>query len=365
MDLSGRIAQANGRLKSASVGVQIQQLNDRLYLRATLPPRPGSSKSDPYQQRIATGIHANPAGLKEAEGEARLVGALLDRGEFDWGPYLRSPGAPPQNCGDWVEKFEADYFTRRRRNPQSETTWKSDYLKVFSQLPSDQALTPELLKEAIAGTAPDTRTRRRFVQTLSRLATFAGIETDLKPLIGNYSPSKVSPRDVPADRLVAEVREALKDGPWKWAYGMLAVYGLRNHELFSLDVSRFPVIQVVDGTKTGARRIWPIYPEWAEQWQLNQVSVPNCTGKTNSDLGNRVTHAFKRLKIPFNPYDLRHAWAIRSITFGLPTELAAAQMGHSLQVHNSIYHAWITDEVHQRHFEILMQRSDRPQPPEV
>jgi hypothetical protein len=48
----GRIAQANGRLKASKVGVAIEQIGDRLALRATLPPKPSSDRSVAYQQRV-------------------------------------------------------------------------------------------------------------------------------------------------------------------------------------------------------------------------------------------------------------------------------------------------------------------------
>ena len=87
-DIDGRIAQANGRLKSAKVGMTIERKGDRLYLRGIFPPKPDSTKKEPYQQRLALGIHANPLGVKLAEAEARKVGALIDCKEFLWLPYL-------------------------------------------------------------------------------------------------------------------------------------------------------------------------------------------------------------------------------------------------------------------------------------
>ena len=86
MELLGKIAQANGRLKAANVGVVIELRGSRLILRATLPPKPGSNKKHPYQQRLSLGLRANLAGLKEAESEARKISALIDCKEFDWDP---------------------------------------------------------------------------------------------------------------------------------------------------------------------------------------------------------------------------------------------------------------------------------------
>lgn len=367
LSISGRIEQANGRLRAANVGVVIEQHGDRLCLRATLPPKPGATRSEPYQQRISLsnrGVRANPIGIKEAEKEASKVGALLACREFDWQPYLRSKDDPCKTLADWITSFEVDYFARRSRTPQSETTWQHDYLKIFNKLPLNVTLSVEVLKETILSTRPDSKTRKRAVMVLTALAKFADVEVNFKSLVGNYSPRRVTPRDLPDDQAIATMFHQLPAGCWRWAYGVLATYGLRNHELFHLDFSKFPVLLVQEG-KTGSRRVYPIYPEWATQWELENVDLPRCSGKTNSDLGNRVTAAFNRLNIPFRPYDLRHAWAVRSLEFGLDISLAAAQMGHSPQIHTNLYHHWISEEVHQRAFNILLNRPDRPHPPKI
>ncbi|MBU7582190.1 MAG: hypothetical protein KAF91_04655 [Nostoc sp. TH1S01] len=48
---------ANQCLKAAKIGVRVETRDDRLSLRATLPPNPGSNKIKPHQQYI-TLVHA-------------------------------------------------------------------------------------------------------------------------------------------------------------------------------------------------------------------------------------------------------------------------------------------------------------------
>jgi integrase len=361
MTFEARLSQANGRLKAGKIGVSIEVRGERLCLRAVLPPRPGSSKKQPYQQRLALHCHANPSGLKLAEQEARKVGAMLESKTFDWVLYVK-PIAMPSTCADWVARFEADYFSRRARTPKTETTWRHDYQKVFTELPSDTPLSLEVLDSLIRSKPPDTRTRKRFVDVCTRLASFAGLKPDFAGLKGSYSAAKVVPRDLPGDLEVAHYRSTIPNLEWRRVYGLLAVYGLRPHEAFSCDLSRFPLVQVAAETKTGARLVYPFYPEWAESWEL-KGALPLVSGKTNSDVGNRVTHAFKRYSIPFPPYHLRHCWAVRSLQFGLDVSLAAAQMGHSVKVHCEIYHAWITEDIHDQAYRTLMGNPSRPKPP--
>lgn len=361
-----RLNQANGRLKASKVGVKIEQVGNRLYLRTTLPPKPESDKPRPHQQRIVLGVHANPAGVKLAEAEARKVGALLDCNEFSWKPYLAVQPENGKTVGDWVANFEADYFMRRSRNPKSETTWRGDYFKVLRLLPQAEDLTPALLQEAIAKTSPDTKTRQRFCMVLGKLAKFAAINFDARPLKGNYSPKRVTPRDLPDDATIAQWYGKIKNDRWRWAYGMLATYGLRPHELFHLGVDKlregFGILNVLDG-KTGARQVWPCYPEWVDQFELRNLQVLSVSGRDNSELGERCTHYFRDAGLPIKLYSLRHRWAVRTLEFGLDISLAAQQMGHSVAVHSDLYHAWISEDVHQRAFEALMLRADRPRAP--
>lgn len=362
--MNNRIAQANGRLKSAKVGVVIQQIGDRLYLRATYPPKPNSVQQQPYQQRLALGCHANPAGVSFAEREARKIGALLDCKQFDWAGYLNNT-PKPLTVADWVAKMEQDYFERRERNPKSEQTWQGDYLKVLKKLPMEQILTPEMMVKAIIGTRPDTKTRKRCVMVFQALANLAGLEQDFSRLAGSYSPRRVTPRDLPDDCTIANWYYKIKNPAWQWVYGMLATYGLRPHEVFRVDLADLPIVTVLEG-KTDRRRVWPCFPDWVAEFNLADRSLPNVDlSRNNSQLGHTISRQFWEWKLPFTAYDLRHCWAIRTLEFGLDVSLAAQQMGHSAQVHSDLYHHWISDRHHQRAFDLLMARADRPQPPQV
>jgi len=107
VEIQGRLNQANGRLRVARVGVSIEAKGNRLYLRATFPPKPGLQKSKAFQQRLALRFHFNPAGISLAEQEARKVGALLDCREFSWEPYLHhQPDHSQLLVSDWIARFK-------------------------------------------------------------------------------------------------------------------------------------------------------------------------------------------------------------------------------------------------------------------
>jgi hypothetical protein len=271
MDIDGRINQANGRLKAAKVKVTIERHGGMLQLRATLPPRPDSVQTKPHQQRVAIGAAASVEGLKRAEAKAREIGALLTQRNFDWAPYAKNDvQIQPQTCGEWVSQFEQSYFDQRRRNHKTETTWKGDYWAVFKTLPSDQTLTPQLLERTIKATEPDTKQRQRYCMALGALAKLATLDYDPSSLAGNYSPESVAHHDLPNDATISKYFYEIPNPSWRWVYGMMATFGLRNHEVFKIDFdllqSGDPILSVLDDTKTNARQVWACYPEWIEQF---------------------------------------------------------------------------------------------------
>ena len=79
------------------------------------------------------------------------------------------------------------------------------------------------------------------------------------------------------------------------------------------------------------------------------MQLPNIQlDRTNDRVGHSATAYFGDVGLPFNLYDLRHRWAIRTLEYGLDIGLAAKQMGHSREVHERIYHRWVNATIHQR-----------------
>jgi len=81
---------------------------------------------------------------------------------------------------------------------------------------------------------------------------------DTKCYKGNYSTSQVEPRDLPEDDRIEQRYLSIPNPAWQWVYGMIACYGLRNHEIFHLDLDSLKtapgILEVLDG-KTGARTV--------------------------------------------------------------------------------------------------------------
>lgn len=291
--LEERLKQANARLKAARIGVAVFRKGKRLYLRATLPPKPGVDRDRPYQQDVSLGIYASDEGIKRAEIEAKVLGSQLAKGTFTWSEWLRGPQQIPDTISLWVASVEEDFFNCRARTPETITTWRCDYLSVYKKLPQDEQLTDGILKALISSTPPDTKTRRRTCNALKRLAEFAGIELTINGLGGSYSSIKTVPRDLPSDELIVAEWERLRGKLkredsllWLNAYAILTTYGLRPHELFQVDLSRIGeklgAIRVGHQTKTGSRTVYPFHPEWVDRFEHMCRASYDCTQQGQS-----------------------------------------------------------------------------------
>ncbi|MTJ56014.1 site-specific integrase [Anabaena sp. UHCC 0253] len=358
-DIEQRLREANGRLKNNYCGIRIEVIGKRLYLRGIFPPKPNSGKFEHSQQRISMSS-VNPEGLKLAEKTAKKISVQLDANTFNWGDWLEMPDHPT-TIGDWIVSFKKYYFESKGDTLTTQDTWRTEYVQVLKHLPATEILTKEIIKQIIPKTLANTRTRKRYCQTLKVFCDFAGVDFDFKKYRGNYSSSKRKPRTLPDDKTIEEWYLNIKNPSWQWVYGMLATYGLRGHEVFFLKLDGLKsgefYIEVLQG-KTGYRLVYPFHTNWVNKFNLTVASLPeiNCD-RSNAAIGNSVTQHFRRCNLPFKPYDLRHAWAIRTLNEGLDISLAAQQMGHSLKIHSEIYHTWISAKIHKAAFDKILSKN--------
>jgi integrase len=188
---------------------------------------------------------------------------------------------------------------------------------------------------------------------------------------GGYGLHAAQFRQLPSDRQILEWIEQIPNPGWRLAYGLMATYGLRNHEVFFTDLSALApggdrVIRVLPTSKTGEHQVWPFQPEWVERFELSRLGEarsllpPVCTDlrrTTLQQVGRRVAEQFRRYDLPLTPYDLRHAWAVRTIHIGLPDTVAARMMGHSVAIHTRTYHHWITRRDQQQAVDTALARA--------
>ncbi|WP_216904552.1 site-specific integrase [Synechococcus sp. CCY 9618] len=359
----------------SGTGLRLEIRQGRLGLRGPLPCARGSSARP--VQRISLGLPATAAGVAAALEQLAAVRDGLDRGTFRWELWRRrSPGttaappAPPLDGGPWIAPvlagFEAAFFAepRRRRRPAgSRSTWSGAYRPYLRRLAAlagaaQGSVDAPLLERVLESYPLASRSRQQCGIALAALARHLGmtLPEDWSERSGGYGLHAARFRGLPTDARILELVEAIPNPRWRLAYGLMATYGLRNHEVFFCDVSALApggdrVLRVLPTSKTGEHQVWPFQPDWVERFELDRLGhgatgLPEVTTDlrrtTLQQVGRRVAEQFRRYDLPITPYDLRHAWAVRTIHIGLPDTVAARMMGHSVAIHTRTYHHWIT-----------------------
>lgn len=358
------IAAANQFLKLNGVRLKVELRAGckSLNLRGSLP-----SKSDPSvnrTQRIRLGGGLTPAAIEYAKSKAMELSTLLDSGRFTWD--VLSNGSTGDTCAEAVEKFKRHWLESQDRPVETkEKQFRERFFnRGFSKLPMELTISVDVLRTTLyTGWKPNSAGWKIAAQNLNRLAAFCDIEAGLPG--GNYSPNKVE-RDIPDDEQIEKAISAItahgsnrpttiqsRDG-WQWIAGMMACYGLRDHEAFSCSVDwqivkgeKLLICSVSDEsatdtgrTKTGARVIAPLPSRWIELWGLDRTRKPAVTGS----YGGVTSTQFKRMNIGFTPYDLRHAYNLRILlTTGASNLVVSKLMGHDVMT-NRIYQQHIKDK---------------------
>ena len=376
--IESALAEQNAVLCAAGIGLRLEKRGERLGLRGPLPCRQGRA-AHPVQ-RISLGLPATTEGLEQAKAQLKEVLRQLQHQCFDWslwaGPSKPSAKQRPETngprCQDRggftpvLQDFEAAFFSdpRRRRNPSgAKTTWSSAYSPYLRRMAAmaeaaGRPLDRRLFEEVLESYEPTSRSRQQCGTALAALARHRAVALpdNWSERAAGYGLHAAQFRRLPSDSQIVQGIEQVPNPAWRLAYGLMATYGLRNHEVFFCDLSALApggdrVIRVLPTSKTGEHQVWPFQPDWVERFGLEQLGeAPQLLPKVSTDLrrttlqqvGRRVAEQFHRYGLSHTPYDLRHAWAVRTIHIGLPDTVSARMMGHSVAIHTRTYHHWIT-----------------------
>jgi hypothetical protein len=355
------LSRQNAALKLKGHGVTLDVAGGRVRLRATMPPRPTDPLgAEPKQYRISTGL-AYPDQATESLQLAEQLGNALERHRlgleaFNWTPWLpkgrQRKHAQQDEQPEGVSGLQAVRLTRqwwgkqRRRGPSAEDSWKVDYDAPLAPLLEISSLRPEHLVALVEATPSGSRSRRRASQAAATVARALDwpevLVSQLRELGKGYSAARSqAPRDLPKDEAIEALIDRLS-ALWQWPVALAAVYGCRPHEaLLFAEVQPSGLLRIADG-KTGARQSLALPAEWIERWSLHTKRLPAFNPeRSHRDVGALMGQAFRRAGAEFQPYDLRHAWAVRAIhNPKISPSLAAKSMGHSLAVHSSVYQRW-------------------------
>ncbi|WP_320667315.1 site-specific integrase [Prochlorococcus sp. MIT 1307] len=369
MELNTELARINHDLASKGIKLRIERRETLLNIRGPLPCN--TSKELVKNQRISLHLNADEDGLIEAQKMLQMVLFQLKHQQFKWEHWskkrlAKKPTALKNAATEAVKSFKSAFFSepsRKNSHAGSLTTWSSSYLPYLRRLVNIERKTNcnlniELLNQTIETYSENSRSRQQCATALAALANHLDLDLpeDWRAKGNGYGLHKAHFRALPSDNSIKAAWLQIPNPKWRLVFGLMATYGLRNHEVFFSDLTGLSkdgdkVLRVLPNTKTGEHQVWPFHPSWCNEFGLEQlVNDPNSLPAINTDLtattlqkvGRRVSEQFRRYNLPLTPYDLRHAWAVRTIHIGLPDTVAAKMMGHSVTIHNRTYHHWIT-----------------------
>ena len=368
MDFANEISYINTGLASKGIKLRLEKRGGVINVRGPLPSK--ETRDILKIQRISLKLPANLEGLRESEKLIELLLLQLRHDQFHWEDWKKENPEKKEtiykDVSEYINKFESVFFSSQNQSnvkSSKKTTWNYSYKPYLNRLKKlseteGQTLNINLLCKTLESYKSNTRSRQQCSLALSVFARYLKIELpeNWKKIGSGYGIKKYNFRKLPNDSQIKEIWDLIPNNQWKLVYGIMATYGLRNHEVFFSDFSSLclqgdHIIRVLPNTKTGEHQVWPFHPEWVSYFELSELAQnKDLLPKINLDLnsttlqhvGRRVSEQFRRYDLPLTPYDLRHAWAIRTIHIGLPDTVSARMMGHSVSIHNKTYQHWIT-----------------------
>ena len=368
MNVIQEINNVNDKFATQGSKLRIEKRGEKLNIRGSLPSK--EDKNSFKIQRISLGIKADISGLEEAKKKLQLINLQLELNQFDWINWISNSNRKEiKNDFEFpkrLHQFETFFFEERKTEyltSTRKTTWRSSYkpylkriLNIYNDCENEEL--QNIFQKTLESYKEGSRSRKQCATSLSVLAKFLEIKLpeNWKLNSKGYGLNKAGFRDLPTDEIIEKTWEKIPNQSWKYVFGLMATYGLRNHEVFFCDLSSLTnsgdkIIRVLPTTKTGEHQVWPFHPDWVEMFELSKLGKnPELLPNINRDLkittlqniGKKITDQFKRYSLKIKPYDLRHAWAVRTIFYDLPDTVAARMMGHSVSLHTQTYHHWIT-----------------------
>lgn len=389
-----KLVEANTNLKRNRVRVRIKQTGNSLQLRATLPLKPDDEATTTLKRKqydLSLGIPANLEGLKTAIEESYELGKLIARHTFEWNEkYLGIKSRHKQKTptiGQLLEDFAEKYYQNHRKSITSENTF-ANYQSVIKRNFRLDSLANKSNFESIINASCGHK-KNELIAVVSVLIKTFNLGINLNVKRDNVTPKhRLIPDDIKIiesfglfakyahNRKNTNISNATETWEmWRWVYGMLATYGLRPRELFvKPDIKWWLSPQNINNTwkvhpetKTGYREVIPFVPEWIELFNLKnplplQILENKITKITSVQSINwmrrDISRWFKKVGIEFQPYDLRHACAIRAHLQGIPIKAAADNLGHTVDEHTKTYQRWFGIENRKKAFsEVISQKS--------
>lgn len=323
----------------------LEVVNGRLFLAALLPLKDDAGAGGPRRrrQRIALGLDDTPRHRRTAQRQQQQLQRSLDQGAFCWSDWQRDSAVTALPSWGQVERQLRQRLVLQEQRI-TEHSWRQNHGRRFRQLGLSAAASTEAMAAHLAGLDPASAEYGKCLALFKRVERLLGLRAPIAAAPRYRGPVE---QEIPSDEQI--VAWVLGAGERRWHLAMAATFGLRPHEIEDSTLLEDGLLQVHANTKTGARIVPPLHPQWLELLGVHErmpyrsglhLSEPQRRQRITIWLGRGRRHQ----GIPWRTYTLRHAYAIRIWTASAQTvdvAMAARVMGHSTEIHSSTYRRWI------------------------
>jgi integrase len=284
--------------------------------------------------------------------------------------------------GDWEELIAAFREHKLISGEIKPSTWHRVYRHHMKHVLGAMAVPapPQNAKQLLESLAriwadkPGGRTRQIQIQSTAALLRWGVAERrlsedweppqDLAVFVGRSRAAKAITTPLEVEHILGMVR-AIPDPRWRFAFQLMAAYGLRPEELQHLQIRQgrlwctYEKVASRGKTRPRVLRALPC-DDWADGWRLEarfatQKLPPMQPGLGGGYVGHYLMNRplWKELRREYEakgeklvPYSCRHGYAHRAhVICDLPPKVVAAAMGHSVQTHLAAYSRWCGDDV--------------------
>ena len=325
---------------------------EAVYLQATLPCKTEPSKHK--QQQIPTGLKiSNPSTRETLRVLAFRLDEQLELSTFSWSDWSKDKLTSHRTsaardsiqftelCQAIEARFDAHYPDKPKTGAGIYTAKYKPTISLFKKFygSADLETICKVIKDIESPSSRD-----NFGSIVSVTLDHMGLKWDKQPLFDakkGYTISQLTERDIPSDEELLSIWSSIEDPRWKWVHGMSMAFGTRPSELLSVEFEDDVINLMTYKTKGKPylREAWALPEEWIKELNLCDIHKPTChrlnVSRQYSDYMERNNLKHRSL------YNLRHAYAIRSLVQGIEISTAARLMGHSETTHRKHYHLWI------------------------
>ena len=299
--------------------------------------------------------------------------------------------------GEAIKKVEDDFWSkpsrtkreRSKNNPSDQSSWTETYGRFLEALPKANKVNPSDITTSLQKWEKGRRSYKYAVSAYKKLCRVIKRQ-DLLDLLDDIDITQTKVTNLQSitlddflnwrSKLTGETASLHKNShleirrPWIWVFSMQVVYGLRISEVFAVknlfenyitkDGTSIPALNDPDNTnnliyvgdktelgttvKTGSRiarpNVPPKYPNLIKILDIKNPLLPDNKPKSKNYETIRKFYVTKSRRLlakwnaPFTQtHALRHLANINGIQAGIPQEVRAQSLGHTVQMNESVY----------------------------